>query len=47
VAEASTLLNDAKAYAAMAGRQNPFGDGRAAERIAGILEESLEVRAAR
>jgi UDP-N-acetylglucosamine 2-epimerase len=47
VAEASTLLNDPKAYAAMAGRQNPFGDGRAAERIAGILEESIEVRAVR
>jgi UDP-N-acetylglucosamine 2-epimerase len=45
VKEASTLLNDGKAYAAMAGRQNPFGDGTAAEKIANILEATLEVRA--
>ena len=45
--EASLLLNDRAAYAAMAGRQNPFGDGRAAERIADILEESLQLRATR
>ncbi len=45
VSEATALLNDPKAYAAMAGRQNPFGDGTAAERITNILETSLEVRA--
>jgi UDP-N-acetylglucosamine 2-epimerase (non-hydrolysing) len=43
VEEASILLNDREAYAAMANRQNPFGDGKAAERIASILDESLHV----
>jgi len=33
VAEASRLLTDAQAYRAMAQAHNPFGDGRAAERI--------------
>ena len=47
VQEASVLLNDRAAYAAMSNRQNPFGDGRAAERIASILEESLQERPAR
>ncbi|SDW89653.1 UDP-N-Acetylglucosamine 2-epimerase [Alicyclobacillus hesperidum] len=31
--EARTLLTDAAAYADMAGRKNPYGDGRASERI--------------
>ena len=38
VAAASTLLTDADAYARMARAVNPYGDGRAAERIADILE---------
>jgi len=33
VREASTLLDDPQAYAAMAHAANPFGDGHAAERI--------------
>lgn len=37
VTEASRLLSDADAYAAMAGKPNPFGDGQAASRIADIL----------
>ena len=37
VAEASVLLDDADAYAAMARAGNPFGDGQAAGRIARIL----------
>jgi hypothetical protein len=28
----------------MAGRQNPFGDGTAAEKIAGILDKSVVPR---
>jgi UDP-N-acetylglucosamine 2-epimerase len=47
VQEVSMLLNDRAAYAAMSNRQNPFGDGRAAERIASILDESLQGRPAR
>lgn len=35
--EAETLLTDDTAYAAMARAGNPYGDGRAAERIAGLL----------
>jgi UDP-N-acetylglucosamine 2-epimerase (non-hydrolysing) len=37
VAEASRLLDDAAAYQCMAKAHNPFGDGRAAERITAIL----------
>jgi UDP-N-acetylglucosamine 2-epimerase (non-hydrolysing) len=37
VAEASALLDDPARYSAMARAHNPFGDGRAAERIAAIL----------
>lgn len=33
VKEVSRLLADPRAHAAMAGRKNPYGDGRAAERI--------------
>jgi UDP-N-acetylglucosamine 2-epimerase (non-hydrolysing) len=33
VAHTTRLLTDANAYAAMASAQNPYGDGRAAERI--------------
>lgn len=38
---ASLLLSDASAYAAMAQRANPFGDGHAAERIADVLAREL------
>ena len=38
VAEASRLLDDAGAYAAMTHGGSPYGDGRAAERIANVLE---------
>ncbi|MDR7427780.1 MAG: UDP-N-acetylglucosamine 2-epimerase (non-hydrolyzing) [Armatimonadota bacterium] len=37
VAEAGRLLSDPAAYEAMARRQNPYGDGRAAERIVEAL----------
>ncbi|HEY9142998.1 MAG TPA: UDP-N-acetylglucosamine 2-epimerase (non-hydrolyzing) [Arenimonas sp.] len=37
VAEASRLLDDANAHAAMARAHNPYGDGHAATRIAGII----------
>lgn len=37
VAEASRLLGDAAAYAAMARVRNPYGDGRAAERIVAAI----------
>jgi UDP-N-acetylglucosamine 2-epimerase (non-hydrolysing) len=36
-AAAATLLTDADAYARMSRARNPYGDGRAAERIAGVL----------
>jgi UDP-N-acetylglucosamine 2-epimerase (non-hydrolysing) len=39
VDEACRLLDDAEAYARMAGAPNPYGDGRAAERIANALVE--------
>lgn len=39
VREASRLLDDPKAYAAMARASNPFGDGQAARRIAKILAD--------
>lgn len=38
VSEVSRLLTDAEAYRAMAGRGNPFGDGRATARIVRALE---------
>jgi UDP-N-acetylglucosamine 2-epimerase (non-hydrolysing) len=41
VAEASRLLDDAEAYLAMARASSPFGDGRAAARIADVLTERL------
>jgi UDP-N-acetylglucosamine 2-epimerase (non-hydrolysing) len=39
VAEASRLLEDAEAYARRACIANPYGDGRAAERIVDALAE--------
>ena len=41
VAEASRLLDDAQAYAAMASTHNPYGDGHAAGRIRDVLARSL------
>lgn len=40
VREASLLLDDPAAHGAMARAVNPFGDGRAGERIVGILLKS-------
>ena len=40
VRETNRLLDDPAAYAAMAQAHNPFGDGRAAERIADLLAAS-------
>jgi UDP-N-acetylglucosamine 2-epimerase (non-hydrolysing) len=42
VAAASELLDDPAAYAKMSQAGNPFGDGRAAVRIADLLEGFLE-----
>ena len=47
VEEARRLLADPLALAAMSRRAFPFGDGRAAPRIAAIVEEWLERRATR
>lgn len=41
VAEASRLLTDREEYRKMSEVQNPFGDGRAAERIVDALEQVL------
>lgn len=41
VSESSRLLRDRTAYEAMAKAQNPYGDGKAAERIASRLIQSL------
>jgi UDP-N-acetylglucosamine 2-epimerase (non-hydrolysing) len=46
VAEALRLLDDAKAHAEMAAAANPYGDGRAAERIVSVLGEHLVAEAA-
>jgi UDP-N-acetylglucosamine 2-epimerase (non-hydrolysing) len=37
VSEIFNLLNDKAAYSAMARAHNPFGDGTAAQKIAGII----------
>lgn len=39
--ETARLLDDAQAYASMSRAHNPYGDGRAAERIAAIVAASL------
>lgn len=41
VEEATRLLTDPAAYAAMSGAKNPFGDGTAATQIADLLERHL------
>ena len=43
VAEAVRLLDDAQEYSRMSRIHNPYGDGRASERITRILEERLAV----
>ena len=43
VSEISTLLDVPEAYSAMARAHNPFGDGHAAERIAGIVAHGAGV----
>lgn len=43
VSEISTLLDDKNAYAAMARAHNPFGDGHAAARIAGIVADGFGI----
>ena len=44
VAEASRLLDDPQAYAAMAAVKNPYGDGRAAHRIVAAIGAALASR---
>lgn len=39
IAETQLLLNDAAAYRTMGMAHNPYGDGRAAERIIGVLKQ--------
>lgn len=41
IAEACRLLNDPEAYAGMTSKPNPFGDGRAAERIVRAISHFL------
>jgi UDP-N-acetylglucosamine 2-epimerase len=41
VREANRLLDDERAYLEMARAHNPYGDGHAAQRIAGIVRETL------
>ena len=41
VTEASRLLDDSRAYEAMARAHNPFGDGKSSDRIASIVLESF------
>jgi UDP-N-acetylglucosamine 2-epimerase (non-hydrolysing) len=43
VSEAERLLNDPAAYAEMARAHNPYGDGRAAERIADVVTAALDI----
>ena len=45
VSEANRLLDDSAAYEEMARAHNPFGDGRAAERIVEVLRGSLRSHA--
>jgi UDP-N-acetylglucosamine 2-epimerase len=42
LAETYKLLDDPLRYQQMACRRNPFGDGRACERIAAVMEEYAE-----
>ena len=47
VSSVEELLSDPRAYAAMSQRQNPYGDGHAAERVAAILGSAFEQAAKR
>jgi UDP-N-acetylglucosamine 2-epimerase (non-hydrolysing) len=47
LSETETLLHSEKAYQAMARAQNPYGDGRAAERILAALRFHFGLRAER
>jgi UDP-N-acetylglucosamine 2-epimerase (non-hydrolysing) len=42
VCEASTLLDDPAAYTAMARRHNPYGDGKASQRIVAAIQKFFE-----
>ena len=44
VAEANALLRDAARYEAMSRAHNPYGDGRAAQRIADVLTKEAECK---
>jgi UDP-N-acetylglucosamine 2-epimerase (non-hydrolysing) len=39
--ESAILLNDPAAYASRSSLQNPYGDGRAAQKIRDVLEASF------
>jgi UDP-N-acetylglucosamine 2-epimerase (non-hydrolysing) len=43
VSEASALLDDPAAYAAMARRHNPYGDGQASRRIVAAIQKFFEI----
>jgi UDP-N-acetylglucosamine 2-epimerase (non-hydrolysing) len=45
VREVSTLLTDESAYRAMSKAVNPYGDGRATERIIAVIDQFLSKRA--
>jgi UDP-N-acetylglucosamine 2-epimerase (non-hydrolysing) len=45
ISETETLLNDTNAYKTMSTAHNPYGDGKASERIAAYLGEVLSERA--
>ncbi|MDZ7588480.1 MAG: UDP-N-acetylglucosamine 2-epimerase (non-hydrolyzing) [Parasphingorhabdus sp.] len=45
VSEIFTLLDDDAAYARMARAHNPFGDGKASQRIAGIIANAVRQKA--
>jgi UDP-N-acetylglucosamine 2-epimerase (non-hydrolysing) len=42
VQAAQTLLHDRDAYQRMATAGSPYGDGKASERILGVLRQSLQ-----
>ncbi|MFA7448005.1 MAG: UDP-N-acetylglucosamine 2-epimerase (non-hydrolyzing) [Weeksellaceae bacterium] len=42
ISEASRLLNDEKAYQAMTKVHNPYGDGKASERIVQFIQEQIK-----
>ena len=44
VRESHRLLSDPEHYRSMTARENPFGDGHSAKRIADIIEEFLAIR---